>query len=95
MAALLGAALSILTAIGAETVVFLPIAGALLVASGVAAFRGRRSLLQPRGMRGRIDSVKDPEDRRQLEQASGLMMGTVLVFFGVVAFGFGLYITLS
>lgn len=92
---LIGAAVAILAAIGAETASLLPVAGALMVAAGVAAFVGRRSLLQPRGMRGRIDSVSDPADRRRLEQASGLMMGVLLVFFGVVALGFGLYITLS
>lgn len=93
--ALVGASVAILASIGAETAALLPVAGALLVAAGVAAWIGRRSLLQPKGMRGRIDGVRDAGERRQLEQASGLMMGVLLVLFGVLAFAFGLYVTLS
>lgn len=92
---LVAAAASILGAIGAETVALLPVAGAFMIAAGVAAWIGRRSLLQPRGLRGRMDAVDDADDRRTLEEASGLMMGVLLVFFGVVALGFGLWITLS
>lgn len=91
---LVAATLSILASIGTGTAAFFPVAGALLVASGVAAWRGRRSLLQPRGLRGRMDRMADATERQQLEQASGLMMGVLLMFFGVVALGFGLYITL-
>ena len=93
--ALVAAAASILGAIGAEAIVLLPVAGAFLIAAGVAAWMGRRSLLQPRGLRGRMDAVSDAEERRTLEEASGLMMGVLLIFFGVVALGFGLWITLA
>ncbi len=89
------AALSVLGAIAAGTAALLTVAGACLVASGVLAFAGRRSLLRPRAVDRRLGSAADDAERTRVEQAGAMLTGTLLVFFGAVGIALGLAITLS
>lgn len=95
MVTLLAGTLAILAAIALGSAVPLPVAGACFTASGLAAFAGRRSVLVPRTVRSQLDDTADPEERRQVEQASGMMTGSLLVFFGLIGLAVGLWITLA
>lgn len=93
--ALIAGGVAFLSAIATGLVFFVGVAGLSFVVSGVSAYLGQRSALQPRGARQRIESEEDPEARRRLVRASGMLMGVLLVFFGLIAAVVAFVVTFS